>query len=191
MDKDDLIARYEAAVADEANDMHEHLPTMFGGAVDTNAKTVIELGVRGGISTLAWLLAMELTGGTVWGVDIDDAPELFATSPHWTFIKGDDLDARVYWELPSACDILFIDTSHEYRHTLAELFMYGRLVRPGGIIFLHDTELEDPFVDYPELHAVHTERYPVREAITQYCSVMGYSWTNTPRCYGLGRILVP
>ena len=40
--------------------------------------------------------------------------------------------------------MLFIDTSHAYEHTLAELRKFVPLVAPGGTVLLHDTRLEVP-----------------------------------------------
>ena len=66
-------------------------------------------------------------------VDIDNYENKFS-SKKWKFIQGDDL--KINWE--STIDHLFIDTSHTYEQTLAELKKFGSLVRPGGIISLHD-----------------------------------------------------
>ena len=36
-------------------------------------------------------------------------------------------------------DILFIDSSHQYEHTLKELNLWFDIIKKGGFIFLHDT----------------------------------------------------
>lgn len=41
-----------------------------------------------------------------------------------------------------AIDILFIDSSHEYHHTLKELNLWFPKLKQGGFIFLHDTSLK-------------------------------------------------
>jgi cephalosporin hydroxylase len=41
-------------------------------------------------------------------------------------------------EIPASIDLLFIDTSHLYDHTMAELKRYAPRVRPGGWIVFHD-----------------------------------------------------
>ena len=58
----------------------------------------------------------------------------FHLEKNWNFIQADDL--KLDWDKP--IDHLFIDTSHTYEQTLAELNKFGSFVRPGGIITLHD-----------------------------------------------------
>jgi cephalosporin hydroxylase len=122
------------------SDIVDHLPRLFEEACRPNV-VVIELGVRGGNSTSAFMAAAELHDGHVWSVDIDDCPGPWGE--RWTFIKGDDMD--VVDQLPE-CDVLFIDTSHHYSHTLAELKAYVPKVKDGGVVLLHDTELEVPYM---------------------------------------------
>ena len=65
-------------------------------------------------------------------------PAHWAGSDLWSFVQGDDLTL----ELPvTEFDVLFIDTSHFYAHTLTELRRFVPLVKPGGTVLLHDTLL--------------------------------------------------
>jgi predicted O-methyltransferase YrrM len=105
------------------SDIYEHLPTFVDIATRMKAQTVIELGTRGGVSTVAWLYAMEQTGGHLWSVDVDPAP-MFGAHERWTFIQGDDTKPETLAQLPDKADIVFIDTSHLYVHTLQELNIY-------------------------------------------------------------------
>lgn len=175
---------YEAACADTTSDIHEHLPTFVQLALEVHATTVIELGVRHGNSTLAWLHAMGLTGGHLWSVDVD-LPPYFIESSRWTFLHGDDCDTAIQAQLPDRCDIVFIDTDHEYLHTVIELVDYGARVRPGGLILLHDTMVEHPDDTDPDDPA-----WPVRRAIDMFCGIRNFTWINDPACFGLGQILV-
>jgi len=175
-----LADLYDRAVTDPS-DINEHLYTFVELVEQLDAKTVIELGTRSGVSTIAWLYALE-DRGELYSVDIDPCPEL-GDYPHWTFLQGDDCSVEVYDALPTA-DIVFIDTSHEYQHTLRELALYRWLVRPGGKIVLHDTELA-----YPE--NVAGAAFPVKRAITHFCAREGLTWENRPNCWGLGIIDIP
>lgn len=163
------------------SDIWEHLPTLHTLA---HGKEVIELGVRSGNSTCAFLAAIEEDGGHLWSVDSEQprVPEEWAGLGFWTLIVGNDL--HVADQLPDACDVLFVDTSHAFDHTLAELVLYGPRVRTGGVIVLHDTTLEQP-----ENVGPHPP-FPVREAIDRYCEVHGYAWTNNTACNGLGIVEV-
>lgn len=164
------------------SDIYQHLPRFVDMVVERNAQHVIELGTRSGVSTIAWLYGLERSGGQLTSVDIDEQPDI-GVWPHWTFHQADDLDPDLVASLAPA-DVVFIDTSHHYEHTLAELNVYRWLVKPGGIIVLHDTELERPD------GAPATPRFPVRTAVDEFCAAEGYEWTNDPRCWGRAEIKV-
>jgi cephalosporin hydroxylase len=176
-----LTSQYVRACA-TPSDIYEHLPTFVGLVEELEATTVIELGTRGGVSTVAWLYGLEKTDGHLWSVDIDPAPEF--EHGRWTFIQGNDLDPQIVGQLPLA-DIVFIDTSHHYEQTVAELNVYRWKVRPGGKIVLHDTELARPEGAPPR------PRYPVRTAVEEFCSDEGLAWMNYPNCWGLGIVSIP
>jgi predicted O-methyltransferase YrrM len=157
-------------------DINEHLPTLYELVLELNAQQVIELGVRWGDSTSAFLAALEQTGGKLWSCDIVEplAPiaSFWGRCPHWTFVLGDDQDLAD--EAPDGVDILFIDTSHEYEHTLWEMEHYGSKVRSGGRIVLHDTMIE-----------------AVVESIEMFLRDREWEYTNTEACNGLGIIYKP
>ena len=165
------------------SDIYEHLPTFVALVEGLNAQHVVELGTRTGVSTIAWLYALERTGGRLTSVDLDTKPPI-GDWPHWTFIQGDDEDPNVIDQL-EPCDILFVDTSHHFQHTLRELHTYRWLVKPGGLIVCHDTELP-----IPEGAPAGDPLFPVKKAIELFCRETGYEWTNDPRCWGLGIIKV-
>jgi cephalosporin hydroxylase len=176
------------------SDIREYLPFLHREAVgrDTLGR-VIELGTRKGNSTLAFLAAVEKRhlGGHVWSVDVSDCardPEgmlPWARHPSWTFIQGDDMDATVQSLLPAQCDLLFIDTSHEYEHTLAELRAYMPRVAPGGVALFHDTHL----MGWPG-YEWDRDVSPVWAALDEYCAEAGLRWEDMPGKYGLGVIRV-
>lgn len=170
-------------LCDTPSDVYEHLPTFVQTVEDLHAQQIIELGTRSGVSTIAWLYALEQSGGHLWTVDLEPAPNI-GQYDHWTHLQGDDCSEQVFERLPSQVDVVFIDTSHEYDHTLTELSLYHWLVRPGGRILLHDTELPHP-------EFVSGRSYPVRRAIEAFCRSEGLVWSNDPRCWGLGTIEIP
>ena len=89
------------------SDINEHLPKFVAMVEALDASHVIELGTRTGVSTVAWLHALE-GRGHLTSVDIDPAPPI-GEHKHWTFIQGDDLDPYVIARLESAA-IVFIVT---------------------------------------------------------------------------------
>jgi predicted O-methyltransferase YrrM len=167
------------------SDIHAHLPRLFELASIPHVK-VIELGVRGGDSTAAFLAAAEEQGGEVWSVDIADprVPADWRDLPFWYLTVGDDLD--VADQLPDNVDIVFIDTSHTYEQTKQELELYVGKVKPGGLIVLHDTELKRPEASPPS-----DPDFPVAQAVAEFVSAGPYrsvEWVEG--CYGLGIITV-
>lgn len=171
-----------ARVCATPSDIYLHLPRFVDLVHQLDAKHVIELGTRTGVSTIAWLYALE-GRGRLTSVDIDEAPPIGAY-PHWTFIQGNDLSPRVRDEL-SPAEIVFIDTSHLYEQTVAELDTYLPLVLPGGRIVCHDTQLRRPE------GSPARPLFPVRKAICEFVERQNLDWTEYPECWGLGVIDIP
>lgn len=102
-----------------------------------------EIGMRGGTSTLAFLLAAVETGGHVWSMDIapcTSALEMFADlglSDRHTFLKGDSQNELCF---PEPLDILFIDGDHRYAGVKADYERHADSVKDGGIVMFHDTQ---------------------------------------------------
>jgi len=169
-----LFERYR----DTPSDISGHLQYMHDLCVELEATSVVELGVRTGVSTAAFLAAMEHNGGVVWSADINPPrvdPEI-RDHPCWVFVWGDDME--LVDEAPEA-DMVFIDTSHAYQHTLDELDAYSKFARK--VILLHDTQLEQPegLTDQPP--------FPVRKACLEWLDRNpGWAWEEFTHCYGLG-----
>lgn len=185
-----LKDEYDRRRSDEASDIYQHLPALFGHVIECRSEqpVVLELGTRAGNSTAAFLYALQVRqSGILHSVDIEvpDVPEEWYRNPQWNFHLGSDTDSRIACAMPLV-DILFVDTSHTYEHTMVELAAYMPLVKPGGVALFHDTE-------------VVSDVCHVARALDEYCAnVQGVwphgtdlHWDNDPRCYGLGTIRVP
>lgn len=177
---DDLADEYER-LCTTPSDIYLHLPRLAAMVAELHAQHVIELGTRSGVSTVAFLHALESTGGRLTSVDIDAPPAL--EHDRWTFVQSDDLNPALIPTLEQA-DIVFIDTSHTYEQTLAELRVYRWLVRPGGRIVLHDSQLEHP------MGAPRRPRFPVRTAVEVFCAAEGFEWSEHTDCFGLAIIQI-
>lgn len=144
--------------ANRFRDMAPHVDTLTRLA--KTAPVIVELGVRSGVSTWAFLAGMPEDGRLV-SVDIDDTvtqkvPDPVRNDPRWTLTIGDDRLDTIQRSLPE-CDLAFIDTSHEYHHTVEELrFVKG--LHPERIV-LHDWNLPD--VQDAVLGFVHRTRYDI------------------------------
>lgn len=143
----------------------EHFETMIGATqhyAREGHPVIIELGVRTGVSSAIWLAGIEKAGsGRLWSIDVErpHGPyvDRIVEHPSWSFHCGDDTD--LFSLAPEDADILFIDTSHAYEHTLFELQVYAPKLQSEGIIFLHDSNVEVTTVG---------EVWSVRRAIDDY-----------------------
>lgn len=177
----DIVAEY-ARRAHTYSDISLHLPFLYSQALGRRPATVIELGVRTGNSTSAFLAA----GADLWSVDIRPpvVPAAWHDLAAWHFLMADDCDGTARGWLPAVADIVFIDTEHTYDQAMRELEIYVPRVRPGGAVLMHDTQFADG-ADLGEPAG------PVACAIRDYCGAHGLSWENRPGSYGLGVIAVP
>jgi predicted O-methyltransferase YrrM len=164
------------------SDIQGHLPRLHAEA-STGDAVVIELGVRSGFSTAAFLAAVEQHGGHVYSVDTDPVHVPWSNHPQWSFVHGDDL--WIADQLPDGVDVVFIDTSHTYQQTSAELEMYVPKVKVGGVVLLHDVELEHPVASPAD-----DPPYPVRQAVVDYCIEHGLTPEFVEGSHGLGVIRI-
>jgi len=149
-------------------DMAPHVATLTRLA--TEARTIVELGVREGVSTWALLDGLP-ADGRLYSVDIARAsqPPRVANDPRWTYIIGDDLSPEVHARLPERADLVFIDTSHEYEQTVSEL-AYTLSLSPARIV-MHDYVME-----------------PVARAADEFCAREGWSVVALEPEYGLATL---
>lgn len=168
---------YEARCG-QASDINVHLPRLRALA-SIPAVQVLELGVRSGNSTAAFLAAADEWGGRVVSVDIvtPKVPAEFWNCGLWRFVRADDLG----FVQDDPVDVLFIDTSHHYQHTLDELHRFHVMVTVDGCIVLHDTELR-----VPEDSPAGDPEFPVAAAVRRFVEdepEWDVEWVSG--CYGL------
>jgi Methyltransferase domain len=85
-----------------------------------------------------------------------------ATPTRCTIHVGDDLEVLAGFA-DAALDWAYLDSSHQYEHTLAELELLDAKVRPGGVIAGHDW-IEDP----------QDVNHGAYLAIREFCSTNGW-----------------
>ena len=164
------------------SDIQDCMERLYNWTAACPGARVLELGVRSGNSTAAFLAAAEEADGHVWSIDIEppQVPAWWLGCGRWTLTVGDDMivtpPARQF-------DILFIDSSHRYAHTVSELRRFVPLVVAGGRVWLHDTRLGH--VDGEEVP------FPVARALDVFCEETGHAWTDHEARTGLGEIVIP
>jgi predicted O-methyltransferase YrrM len=166
------------------SDIQDHLEFLHDAVASREKPAVIELGVRSGNSTAALLAACEETGGWLHSCDIDPpmVPSEWYAGP-WSFMRGDSVSDGVLSWMPAECDVLFVDTSHTFDQTIAELTMYMPRVKPGGVALFHDIQWLPPAISLPEPGG------PVKDALDAWCAREGIPWLariSDPGMYGLG-----
>lgn len=142
----ELLDLMLSAVKHGQGDSDRHVATLLGIAMSLHAKTILELGVRHGGTTLPFLCAVREFGGILHSVDIErqigDAPEELAT--HWKFFES---DAITWLEDRVACggyyDLVYIDDWHSYSHVKRELELIAQLITPSSVVLLHDLMYSD------------------------------------------------
>lgn len=133
------------------SDISDHLPRIFAESLRYRPSLIVELGVRGGASTFVFERVARLTGSTLVSVDLDDCSgsSLF---PEWHFIQGDDIE--IAKSFPEWCrtqgiaphiDVLFIDTSHHYEHTVDEIAHWFPHLSERALVIFHDTNMREVY----------------------------------------------
>lgn len=130
------------------SDISSHLPAIFAHTVIQNPQIVIESGVRSGESSYAFKKAIELCNSTLIGIDIDI--KVAHVYEHLDIKKSelhimDDLKFLAWWNSSlyqnKKVDIVFIDTSHFYDHTMQELELFLALLNDSGLFIFHDANI--------------------------------------------------
>jgi cephalosporin hydroxylase len=181
-----LEQEYRSRLADWS-DIQGHLEFLHEQVTSRPGARVLELGVRWATSTAALLDAVDLADGHLWSVDLSPPRSLdwWSRTGRWTFTLGDDMDQAVVEAQPDEVDLLLLDTSHAYDHTLAELRTYVPKMKSGGLVCCHDTDVEAPELVGPQ------PPFPVTLALNEFCAETGLTWENRTGSCGMGVLLIP
>jgi cephalosporin hydroxylase len=123
-------------------DISDHLDAIYENSIKMNPKLIIELGVRDGESSKVFSRVNDAIGSKVIGIDIETCD--YSNITNGTFIKTDDIEFGKNYS-DSKIDILFIDTSHLYDHTKAEISTFFPLLQDKALVIFHDTNLREVY----------------------------------------------
>jgi hypothetical protein len=141
------------------SDINEHLPTLK--SYGEECETIIEMGVRSLVSTWAFLAAkpkklisLDLENPSTFGGDLG---EIYLNSYEneitFEFVQSSSLE----YDIP-LCDLLFIDTWHDYLQLKKEITRHHKNVMK--YIILHDTNtfgyVDELYYDIPETPRLET-----------------------------------
>lgn len=174
LDDDPRIAeRYERACKE--GDMKDFAPW-----IKEHAKgNILEIGVRDGASTSAFLLGIENDPtGHLYSCDVDDCSKIFS-HPRWTFHHESSAGLEFSDDY---FDIILIDGDHHISAYRRDLILAWRACKPGGMILTHDMK--------PELgHEGYS--IPIRKEYFRFIEEHGLKHEELPGMYGLGVMYKP
>lgn len=141
---------YQVFGSENESDISDHLNFLNLFLELLQPSVIVELGTRGGESTRVFTHYTSNHDCQGYGVDLSPKPNWLTESMNWKHFVSDDcalgnkIEKESKWPDGTPfklIDLLFIDTSHEYEHTLRELAVWTSLVNSGGWILFHDTNL--------------------------------------------------
>ena len=171
----------------EQGDMKDFLPWMREHAKGN----VMEIGVRDGASTSAFLLGVEEHGGHVYSVDVQNCSHLFKGHPQWTFIQSNSTNFQeVIKQIPFELDLILVDGDHSRAGVISD-FQYARQLRPGGIVLFHDIAPEEKPSDCNDCSWPGDDAKNVFEELSAALAPLGWKKEILPGKYGMGVLRKP
>jgi len=129
------------------SDIGDHLITLFVESLISNPKLIVELGIRGGESTFVFERVAKLCHAQLVSVDIVDCSSV-SSYKEWKCIKDDDIRFASYFvnwckdrHIKPEIDLLLVDTSHIFEHTVAEIDSWFPFLSKKAKVFFHDTNM--------------------------------------------------
>jgi cephalosporin hydroxylase len=133
----------------QRTNISDHLTTIFQESVLIQPRLIVELGIGGGESHFVLERVARQCGAQLVSVDINDCSHACSHQTGCHVVQADDVEFagrfqqwRKQQSIPSsAIDLLFLDTSHLYDHTVQELRAWFPLLSPHCKVIFHDTNL--------------------------------------------------
>lgn len=124
------------------SDISSHLDTIYMKVLEFKPKNIVELGVRSGESSKIFNYVNQEINSNIVGVDIDECDYSFMKNG--TFYKANDIIFYAFYRslYGNNIDVLFIDTSHYYEHTVQEINYWFPLLSHKALVIFHDTNLD-------------------------------------------------
>ncbi|MDP3096651.1 MAG: class I SAM-dependent methyltransferase [Syntrophales bacterium] len=138
--------------AKRKTDICDHLETIFFECLGIRSRLIVELGSGDGESTFVLERIAKLWKAKLVSVDIEDREEvsfyqdrIFVLEDDITFV-GKFRNWCGQHHIEPKIDILFIDTSHLFDHTVQEINAWFPFLAPRSKVLFHDTNLKEIFL---------------------------------------------
>jgi len=122
-----IVRKIRRRAEKKKTDISDHLETLFVESLNLESRLIVELGVGDGESTFVLERVANLWGAKLISVDIEDRADV-STFRDRIFVHEDDIAFAARFPgwcrergIEPAIDLLFIDTSHLYDHTVSEI----------------------------------------------------------------------
>lgn len=128
-------------------DISSHLPAIFCYTVLQNPDILVEAGVRNGQSTIAFKKALDFCNAQFVALDLEPySGNAYPEIKNSRFLCMNDLDYPDYCTSDNTLknhkhDLIFIDTSHYYDHTVDEITKFVPILSDRGMLLFHDTHM--------------------------------------------------
>lgn len=134
----------------ERTEINDHLLTLFIEALSIQPKLIVELGVGPrGSSTFVLERVARLCGSKLISVDTADCSHA-SSWKDWLFVQAHDVEFVKNFknwckghDIQASIDVLFIDTTHLFEHTLQEINSWVPFLSDKSKVFFHDTNLTE------------------------------------------------
>ena len=111
---------------------------LFKEIKDIQNLTVLEFGVRHGISTKRFLEIINKNKGHLYSIDMDDYSDV-ANDENWTFIKSrDDNFDFLENKIPEKFDLIYLDSFHSAPHIKKIIYHYFSKLKKDCFFFIDD-----------------------------------------------------
>ena len=147
-----IVRKIRRRAEKKKTDISDHLETLFVESLNLESRLIVELGVGDGESTFVLERVANLWGAKLISVDIEDRADV-STFRDRIFVHEDDIAFAARFPgwcrecgIEPAIDLLFIDTSHLYDHTVSEIRDWFPYLAPRCKVFFHDTNMGEIFV---------------------------------------------
>lgn len=174
--------------AESGGDVRLHMERFFDAVLEWRPKLLVELGIRGGVSSFALERGARLVGARMICVDINDCSGVLGYAE---FVQSDDVRFARHFRtfcrrrgIDPKVDLLMVDTSHTYVHTQQEIRWWLPLMSARCLLMFHDTNASQ-FGYGVAAYLREWLDIPFPEGLNFTAESKGWRVEHHPECFGL------